>query len=99
MSKSNTFETYMKDLRSFFYKQGGCTFSPTVIYLMGKIIAKHKTNNFSFNTQRFFLLLPFHYRRIKEPITEKGNLLDISNDFDKYYTYQASLFKQPHQIV
>lgn len=93
MSGNNTFEL------SDFADVRFCRFSLSHGVFIEKIIAKHKTNNFSFNTQRFFLLLPFHYRRIKEPITEKGNFLDISNDFDKYCTYQASLFKQQHQIV
>ena len=49
---------------------------------MEKIIAKHETNDFVFSIQRACLFPPFDYRKIKEQIAERRNLLEIKLIFE-----------------
>ena len=77
MSGNNTFETDFADLRFSFRSREGASLSLSQGVLMEKIIAKHETNDFVFSYQRICLFPPFDWRKIKEQIAERRNLLDI----------------------
>ena len=45
--------------------------------LMEKIIAKHETNDFVFSYRRVCIFPSFEWKKTKEQIAERRNLLDI----------------------